>query len=170
MIERAAPKHAEQLSAIALKAKAYWGYPAAWLEMWADDLTITEDLINEHCVFAEFENGEPAAFYVLCFAEQTAVLEHLWVTPERIGFGTGRRLFEHAAALARSRGAAYIDIESEPHAEGFYAAMRAEKISERAADIDGISRNLPQMRLNLNERRPPDAAAKTTFDHLPRKQ
>jgi predicted GNAT family N-acyltransferase len=49
-----------------------------------------------------------------------------------IGSGYGRQLFEHALRTAAQRGMSSLLIESDPHAEGFYLAMGALQIGERA--------------------------------------
>jgi len=40
-IRRGAPSELVDLSALAYRAKASWGYPAAWLEQWRSDLTLS---------------------------------------------------------------------------------------------------------------------------------
>jgi GNAT superfamily N-acetyltransferase len=52
-------------------------------------------------------------------------LEHLWVSPEHIGTGIGRALFDHAVRRAAALGATTLSIEADPNAEGFYRRMGA---------------------------------------------
>ena len=55
----AIPDDAERLTALAREAKAHWGYPAAWLEVWRDALTITPDYIETHTVLVASTESEP---------------------------------------------------------------------------------------------------------------
>lgn len=79
-------------------------------------------------------------------------LDHLWVSPENIGSGIGRSLFEHAVYRAAILGAEALEIESDPNAEGFYQRMGAERTGENVLDIEGQSRTLPLLGLAIPSR------------------
>ena len=53
-IRRAEAAHCETLSMIAHAAKAHWGYPERWLELWAEALTLTPRYVAENEVHAAF--------------------------------------------------------------------------------------------------------------------
>lgn len=82
-----------------------------------------------------------AGFVSVDGAPPRGELGNLWVAPERIGTGLGRRLWKHALDTARAAGFTELTIESEPHAEPFYLAMGAERVGE----IPG--RTLPLLRM-----------------------
>jgi GNAT superfamily N-acetyltransferase len=70
----------------------------------------------------------------------------MWISPDRIGTGLGRVLWEDALAEAAAAGFEYLDIDAEPFAEGFYLRMGAERIGETpSGSIPG--RVLPQLRV-----------------------
>ena len=50
-------------------------------------------------------------------------LDGLFVEPERMRGGVGRRLVEDATVLARARGATRIDVVANPQAVAFYEAV-----------------------------------------------
>lgn len=148
-IRRAQPSEAGQLTAIALGAKRYWGYPELWIEAWRDDLVFTPTFIAANPVYvATGADGIPVACYALV-GDEDIQLEHLWVEPESMGRGLGRSLFEHAAATARSNGGVALLIDSDPNAESFYERMGATRVGSLRADVCGERRELPQMRYNL---------------------
>ncbi len=121
-VQRATPKQAARLTQIAHTAKSYWGYPSHWIELWRNQLTITPDFVQNNEVYAAIDaDGVVLGFYALGGAGETRTLEHLWVQPSSFGAGVGRLLFEHAMARARELGAHAVEIESDPHAEGFQA-------------------------------------------------
>lgn len=72
----------------------------------------------------------------------------LWVEPGAIGQGHGRALWEHAVATAKGRGCRELLVQSDPHAEGFYRAMGAERSSTRPSTVFP-GRELPLLRLPL---------------------
>ncbi|MCC6825314.1 MAG: GNAT family N-acetyltransferase [Acidobacteria bacterium] len=141
-----------RLSEIAFAAKSYWQYPAEWLEKWRPQLTITDDDIASGAAIKLTESGEIRGFYTLREDREKLWLEHLWLDPSSIGNGLGRRLFEHAMATAKGMGYSRVFIESDPNAEGFYAAMGAVKVGESRSELDGTTRILPLMEFKLRGR------------------
>ena len=149
LITRAKPEQAEALTQIALAAKRHWGYPERWMEIWKPQLTFSPDYFeaNESWV-AEIDNT-PVAFCTLREKEESAWVEDLWVSPEFIGKGVGKKLFLHALKLSRQRGYKRLQLEADPNATGFYEKMGMKKISERLSEVDGQPRVLPIMEIQL---------------------
>jgi GNAT superfamily N-acetyltransferase len=131
-IQAALPHQAAELSAIALKAKGHWGYSSAQLERWRTEfLTITAEYIAANQVWvACVAAPRPVGFAALERHGGQAVLEHLWVLPDYIGKGVGRRLFEHVAAAVPR-----FTFTSDPHADDFYYRMGAQKIGEQESTL-----------------------------------
>jgi GNAT superfamily N-acetyltransferase len=111
------------LSALALRAKAVWGYSPEFMQACRDELTYAAaDLARGGFVVAE-EDCRVVGFYALAPAvDGAAELEALFVEPGRIGHGAGRALIEHAKASAARLGACRMVIQGDPHAARFYAA------------------------------------------------
>jgi GNAT superfamily N-acetyltransferase len=71
-------------------------------------------------------------------------LEHLWVDPSCQGRGVGRLLYGHALACVREHGPAWLVIEADPYAAGFYARMGARETGSVPAPVEGApERRLP---------------------------
>ena len=154
LITAAQPQDAGALTEIAFAAKRSWGYPETWIQRWRDALTITEMFIRDQATFVAAINQLPVGFAaVVRTAELTQSracrLEHLWVRPDLMGRGMGRALFAVCEAVAREAGSDVLMIESDPHAEAFYHRQGAVTISHRLAELDGVSRFLPQMEKRL---------------------
>lgn len=148
-IRPAAPADVPRLTEIAFAAKRHWGYPEGWLERWREALTVIPGYVARGTTFVAAVDAEIVGFGALEFAGAEATIEHLWVLPDWMGRGIGRRLFAHAEALARARGATGLMIESDPHAEAFYRRMGATTIGRTPAHMDGVERYLPVMRKDL---------------------
>ena len=151
-IAKALRRQAPELTAVAFKAKATWGYPAAWLDRWADVLTVTPGFIARNPTYVAYVGARIAGFYSMSVSGRRASLEHFWVHPRFIGRGVGRRMFMHFESRALGAGAVRAEIESDPHAEGFYVRMGATTYSRRKARMDGRPRFLPLLAKRL--RRP----------------
>ncbi len=148
-IVRADPVAASALSALARAAKAHWGYPMSWLEQWRDQLTITPEFVAAEDTYAAEVEGQIVGFHALRATEQSIRLEHLWVLPQWMGQGIGRRLFEHAAARAAARGATCLTIDADPQAEPFYLRMGAVRVATIPSAIEGVARELPVLTFAL---------------------
>lgn len=149
LTRRALPGEADALSQIALSAKAHWGYPERWLEIWKPQLTFSLQYFEENESWVAELDNTPIAFYTLQDKNGNAWIENLWVLPEYIGRGIGKQLFSHATELARQRGYKRLQLEADPNAVGFYEKMGMHKIGERKSDIEGQARVLPVMEIKL---------------------
>jgi GNAT superfamily N-acetyltransferase len=149
-IDRARASDAQRLSELALRSKAHWPYSAAQLALWRDGLTVSEDSVSQSPTFVALIDAQLAGFYQLVREGTRWRLDHLWLLPEHVGHGLGRRLLRHACALVASEGGTSIEIDSDPFAEPFYRACKAARVGSVAAPIEGDPcRVRPQLRLSI---------------------
>jgi len=148
-IRRARPEDAQALTEIALAAKRSWGYPDRWIALWAPLLTFTPEDLRAADVFVGTDHGGITCFYRLLLGENRAVLEDLWVKPDFMGRGIGRALFEHALSNCRRADAGILEVEADPHAQGFYEKMGMRKVGDRQSEVDGQPRLLPILEIAL---------------------
>ena len=147
-IRRARRDEAGLLTEIAHASKRHWGYRESWIRLWKATLTLEPDFVERFDVWLGGSGEAVDGFYALIpglTGDGSMELEHFWVRPERMGRGAGRALFDHAAALARRRGAQRLEISSDPNAEGFYGRMGAKTVGRVAAHVEGHERFLPRM-------------------------
>lgn len=148
-IRKAKSEDAEKLSQIAFAAKSYWKYPESWLLLWKEFLTISPGFISVNEVYAMAEKDEIVGFYALILHGEIGKLEHLWISPEFIGTGIGKKLFAHALEKSASSKVKLLNIDADPNAEGFYLKMGAKKIGEIVSQIEGNKRILPLLQIVL---------------------
>ncbi|MGH2417886.1 MAG: GNAT family N-acetyltransferase [Candidatus Limnocylindria bacterium] len=147
-IRRARPDEADALTALATRAKASWGYDAGFLDRIREAMSLSAEDLAAHEVWAlEDGSGRVIGFHRLLGGDP-AEIEDLWVEPDAMGSGHGRRLFEHAAAIARSGGASGLELDADPNAVGFYERMGMRRIGETPSTVVP-GRSLPRMRLAL---------------------
>lgn len=179
-IHSAHPTDAQRLTAIAHAAKRHWGYSDELIALWEEDLTVTPAFVTGHIVFCAVLHGAIIGFYALsrtnrkqigaaadfaesCFGSGASVksvqsmaeddafeLEHMWVDPYHIGAGVGRLLFDHAARTVQAMGGSVLRIVSDPHAEGFYLRMGAQRVGAVPSKPEG--RLLPLLTVDLSSR------------------
>ena len=120
---------ADLLTEVALRSKGYWGYDQEFLDACRAELTFRpEDVATRRIVVAD--SSEIVGFYSIDGEPPGGELGNLWMIPERIGTGLGRRLWQHAVASAREAGYTSLIIEADPNAVGFYEAMGADRVGE----------------------------------------
>ena len=149
-IRRAISDEADTLSGIAFSAKAHWGYPERWMKIWKPLLTFSPEYFEENESWVAVDE-KPVGFYTLQEKNGNAWIDNLWVLPEFIGKGIGKRLFFHAAELSRQRGYKTLQLEADPNVLGFYEKMGMHKIGERQSEVEGQPRHLPIMEMELKK-------------------
>jgi ribosomal protein S18 acetylase RimI-like enzyme len=130
VLRAARPDEAALLGEIALRAKGYWGYDQEFLEACRQELTFTAADAQQRRIVVAETAGTVAGFYSLDGQPPEGELGNMWIEPDAIGTGLGRRLWTHAIEAAQTAGFKELRIESEPNAEGFYLAMGAERTGE----------------------------------------
>lgn len=156
VVRAARPDEAQELSALALRSKGWWGYSASFLRACEAELTLTE-ADAARCVVIEVD-GVVAGFHLLSASRGRAgvdgdgsavgELDMLFVDPPFIGAGVGRILFEDARRRAAAAGWARLQIEADPHSRTFYERLGAVQVGERLCrSIPGNS--LPLFELTL---------------------
>lgn len=147
-IRRGRPDEADALTGLATRAKAHWGYEAEFMELVGEAMSLTAADIEAHEVWVlEDASGRVVGFHRVIPGE-LAEIEDMWVEPDAMGAGHGRRLFEHAIATANTGGATAVELDADPNAQGFYERMGMRRIGETPSNIIP-GRALPRMRIEL---------------------
>lgn len=124
MIVAAVLSDAKQLTEVALKSKAFWGYSKELIEGWRNDLTVTSTTIEACNVFKFMVADVVVGFYVLINPKEDFVkLEMLFVLPKFIGKGIGKKLLTHALKKATISNAKTIELVADPNAIPFYTSQ-----------------------------------------------
>ena len=122
-IRRATEGDAARLTDLALRSKAVWGYDAGFMDACRVELTITAQSIRRRPTFLLEDRERLAGFYQLRVSGPSAEVAQLFIAPEALRGGFGRRLWRHLERTARNAGARRLKVDSDPNAEGFYLAM-----------------------------------------------
>lgn len=148
-IRRARADEADVLTEIAHAAKRHWQYPENWIELWKEDLTITEDFLANNEVYVALIGDKLAGCCALVVNGSVAELEHMWVKPDYMGSGVGRSLFLKIRDRAAELNLPILELSADPNAEPFYERMGATRIGEVRSKIEGQPRVLPRMAIDL---------------------
>jgi GNAT superfamily N-acetyltransferase len=138
---RASPEAADELKALTLASKAYWGYDQAFMEVASPSLTVTPGYLEANdCWVAEID-GKTVGWFSLVPMPDGLLLDNFFLLPANIGSGVGRLMWEEAVQRARAQGAKRMTLEADPNAAGFYERMGARLMGSVTATDTG--RELP---------------------------
>ena len=150
-IRQALPSEVEHLSGLAFRSKSYWGYSDQFMKACLEKLTIDECYIENNPTFVIEVARNAVGFYSLEHISAAEVeLGFLFVEPDFIGKGYGRKLITHAQEEARHLGYGKMIIQGDPNAERFYRSAGGLLVGTRkSASIP--DRELPLFCINLRE-------------------
>ena len=138
----------QELNAIAMQAKAHWGYTTAQLELWRETLCTAPQTIGEWPTFVVEEQGKTLGFAQINPELRPWELVSLFVLPAYMGRGAGRALLQQVLLTAQQAGQMTMQIDSDPNAEAFYLACGAVRVGAEPSPIPGEpARVRPQLHL-----------------------
>ena len=142
-LRHAKPEDAACLTELALASKAHWGYDAAFMAACREELTVREsDIAQRDVVVAELDGRVLGYGYLMPREEGDIEIWHLFVAPDGMGRGVGRRVTDALIAQAQAAGEDRLWVEADPNALGFYQACGFVLVGEApSASIGG--RSLP---------------------------
>ncbi len=142
------PAEAAELTALALRSKAHWGYDEGFMAACREELAVRPaDVTARRTAVAE-RDGRILGFTMLDGTPPAGALGMMFVEPDAIGQGVGRLLFGHAREQARRLGFTLLTIDADPNAEPFYTAMGAVRVGAvPSGSVPG--RMLPLLELAL---------------------
>ncbi len=158
MIRPAKTEESRILTEISFQSKKYWNYPNAYLETWKDELTVTPQYIRDNDVHVFEKGGEPVGYYAIVELEsdlETAGvklekgfwLDHMFIRPDFIGTGIGKKLFDHLVKQCKIRRIEELKILADPNARAFYVKMGCRYIKEHPSTIK--NRTTPLLELKI---------------------
>ena len=161
-IRSAGAVEASELTTIAFAAKRHWGYPEAWIDLWADELSVDGKYIEENWVFLATDGTRTLGWCAVSEQREEYWLDYCWVLPEAAGHGIGRALIHQAFRVAAELRALTIKVVADPNAEGFYCKLGFRQIGDRPSVPNG--RRLPVLEADVANA--PNKALQTNKDKL----
>ncbi len=129
IIRHALDNEIDELTSLAMKSKAYWGYDYSFLRSCIEELTVTREHLQNHTIYVVEKKKKRIGFYVLQeMNKQSIELTFLFVDPGYVRSGAGKLLFNHATARVKELGYSEMIIQSDPFAAIFYEKMGCRKI------------------------------------------
>lgn len=157
-IEKAIPQDSQKLTELTIRSKTHWAYSDQQIEIWRDDLTISESYIYNREVYKlKIENNIIGYYSYYNMNSLEVKLENLFIEPEFIGKGYGKLLMSDFLMRIQRTESNRIILEADPNAEYFYLKLGFNVIGKIETSIK--NRFLPIMEMKLSH------LTKPTKDH-----
>ena len=130
-LRRAAPAEREALEALQRRSSMHQPMYREQLEAHPDAIELPSEQIDAGHVHVAEQDGVVIGFLVLLeCVDGECELDGLFVEPERMRVGVGRRLVKEAVRMASERGADRIVVVANPQATAFYADVGFSVVGE----------------------------------------
>lgn len=148
-IRKAQVSESELLSNLASRSKAYWGYSQEFIFVCCQELTYSQqDIQNNHFYVAEINHKVIGFFALEILSDREIELVALFIDPPYINQGYGRKLIDKAKLVASELGSKVMVIQGDPNAKNFYLKVGGELIGEQESE-SLPSRYLPVFKIDL---------------------
>jgi GNAT superfamily N-acetyltransferase len=149
-IRQARLDEAEQLTQLALRSKASWGYSAEFMAACRNELALTAARLAAWDVWVADVDEVLAGMIALRLEPEAAKaeIEYFFVEPALHGRGIGAALAAAALAACRLKGVKLVSVDADPNAEVIYRRFGFQSTGRSpSGSIPG--RTLPRMELHL---------------------
>lgn len=146
----AQPSDHVALTQLTQQSKAFWGYSAAQMHAWREELTITADQIATGNVYQLMLDEQTAGYYSYqALTDETVELSNLFVSPRHIRQSVGRTLLCDFLERATNAGFRRVTLNADPNAESFYVRHGFAVVGQKPSSVPG--RFLPVMERSLSD-------------------
>jgi len=150
-IENAHRNDAQEITELTVRSKNHWGYGLDQIERWREELTITPAYIDKNQVYKLVVDDEIFGFYAYRPENEKKIkLEFLFVIPNAIGKGYGKRLLKDFLKRLQNTQFESVTLDADPNAEEFYQQIGFNTVGKLESSIPG--RFLPVMELKINSK------------------
>lgn len=135
LVRKATNDDLNVLNQIYYHSKAYWGYDNNYLTKFMALYKLDAAYLAKHGVWVLLSKDKIIGYYGFFTEEDGSIeLDHFFLSPEYIGKGYGKKLWQFCCETAKAMGKNEFILWSEPGAETFYAKMGCEKIGIRNSE------------------------------------
>lgn len=128
--ELATVEDAEELSNVAIRSKRHWGYSKEAMDLWNQNLTITEEFINTHTVIKATLEDEIVGFFALEEIKPVTRLAHYWLDTPYMRRGYGTAMYNFMVDYLKKQNVQKATIVMDPNGYPFFEKKGA-KILEK---------------------------------------
>ena len=110
----------EELTDVAVRSKRHWGYSKEAMELWNENLTVTENYLKEHTVIKAVLEDEIVGFFSLEEIKPTTRIAHFWIDTPYLRKGYGSYLFKYMMNFLKSKNVEKATLVIDPNSQRFF--------------------------------------------------
>lgn len=126
-IERSTDDQIPLINSIIERSKRYWNYSESYLEAAIPLIQIDINWLKRHLGYSIFDDNELVGFLGVEQGQGVWTLDHLWVSPNKIRCGLGKKAIDFIISEAQKFHVTKIYLLPDPPAEGFYLRQGAQQ-------------------------------------------
>tara|TARA_R110001592_G_scaffold65885_6_gene202350 strand:+ start:5302 stop:5784 length:483 start_codon:yes stop_codon:yes gene_type:complete len=107
------------LNHISFASKKHWGYPDELMELWKEDMLLTESDFEVQQIYKLVLEEKIIGFCAIQELTEAYDVTNLWIEPSHIGKGFGKLLLSFCIEKVVLNNKPII-VEADPNAEAFY--------------------------------------------------
>ena len=130
IFEPATVEDIDELSAVAIRSKRHWGYSKEAMELWNQNLTITEDFLKSHTVIKATLEDEIVGFFALEEIKPVTRIAQYWVDTPYMRKGYGTVMYNYLKDYLKLRNVERVTLVLDPNGLAFFEKKGA-KILEK---------------------------------------
>lgn len=120
----------EELSAVAIRSKRHWGYSKEAMELWNQNLTITEDFVQTHTVIKATLEDEIVGFFALEEIKPTTRIAQYWIDTPYMRKGYGSVMYDYLKNYLKSKNVEKVTLVMDPNGLAFFERKGAKILSK----------------------------------------
>lgn len=130
IFEPARVEDIDELSDVAIRSKRHWGYSKEAMELWNQNLTITEDFLKSHTVIKATLEDEIVGFFALEEIKPVTRIAQYWVDTPYMRKGYGTVMYNYLKDYLKLRNVEKVTLVLDPNGLAFFEKKGA-KILEK---------------------------------------
>lgn len=130
IFESATTDDVEELSAVAIRSKRHWGYSKEAMELWNQNLTITEDFVQTHTVIKATLEDEIVGFFALEEIKPTTRIAQYWIDTPYMRKGYGSVMYDYLRNYLKSKNVEKVTLVMDPNGLAFFERKGAKILSK----------------------------------------
>lgn len=130
IFEKATAEDCQALSELAVRSKRHWGYSKEAMELWNQNLTITEDFLNSHTVIKATLEDDIVGFFALEEIKPTTRIAQYWIDTPYMRKGYGSEMFKYLKDFLRQKNVEKATIVLDPNGLAFFENKGAKVLNK----------------------------------------
>ncbi|MFV0305218.1 MAG: GNAT family N-acetyltransferase [Moheibacter sp.] len=130
IFEKASISDTEELSNVAIRSKRHWGYSKEAMELWNQNLTITEGFLKTHTVIKATLEDEIVGFFALEEIKPTTRIAQYWVDTPYMRKGYGSAMFKYLKEFLNQHHVEKATVVLDPNGLAFFEKKGAKVLDK----------------------------------------